>query len=404
MCRRKSMKVLLLENIHTVAAATFEQAGFAAKRLPSALEPEDLAQEIHDAVFIGVRSRTQLTEDLLQQAPLLLAIGAFSIGTNNIALKEAMIRGIPVFNAPYSSARSVAELTVAEIVLLLRNVIDKILKMHQGRWEKNSRGSYETRGKKLGIIGYGNIGSQVGHLAEDLGMEVYYYDIADKLSLGNAKPVDSLDELLAIADVVTVHVDGRPENRNLIGREEFAKMKDGAIFLNLSRGYVVDLEALYDALVSGKLAGAGIDVFPQEPRNSNGAFQTPLQGLPNVILTPHIGGSTEEAQENIGRFVAQKLLDYYRTGTTTLSVNFPNVQLPPVQNAHRLIHIHRNVPGVLSELNAVFARNNVNILSQYLRTNEDIGYVITDVDRDYQPSLLEELHRVKATIRVRVLY
>ena len=363
-----------------------------------------MAKEIHDAVFIGVRSRTQLSDAVLEQAPLLLAIGAFSIGTNNIALKEAMLRGIPVFNAPYSSARSVAELTIAEIVMLLRNVVDKILKMHQGRWEKSSRGSYETRGKKLGIIGYGNIGSQVGHLAEDLGMEVYYYDIADKLSLGNAKPVASLDELLAIADVVTVHVDGRPENRNLIGREEFAKMKDGAIFLNLSRGYVVDLQALYDALVSGKLAGAGIDVFPQEPRNSSDTFQTPLQGLPNVILTPHIGGSTEEAQENIGRFVAQKLLDYYRTGTTTLSVNFPNVQLPPVQNAHRLIHIHRNIPGVLSELNAVFARNNVNILSQYLRTNEDIGYVITDVDRDYQPSLLEELHRVKATIRVRVLY
>ncbi len=398
------MKVLLLENIHAAAAETLQQAGFTVKRFPSALEPEELAEEIHDAVFVGVRSRTQLSGALLEQAPLLLAIGAFSIGTNNIALKEAMLRGIPVFNAPYSSARSVAELTVAEIVLLLRNVIDKILKMHQGRWEKSSRGSHETRGKKLGIIGYGNIGSQVGHLAEDLGMEVYYYDIADKLSLGNAKPVSSLDELLAIADVVTVHVDGRSENRNLIGREEFAKMKDGAIFLNLSRGYVVDLEALYDALVSGKLAGAGIDVFPQEPRNSSDTFQTPLQGLPNVILTPHIGGSTEEAQENIGRFVAQKLLDYYRTGTTTLSVNFPNVQLPPVQNAHRLIHIHRNIPGVLSELNTVFARNNVNILSQYLRTNEDIGYVITDVDRDYQPSLLEELHRVKATIRVRVLY
>ncbi len=398
------MKVLLLENIHTAAAETLQQAGFTVERFPSALEPWELAKEIHDAVFVGVRSRTQLSDAVLEQAPLLLAIGAFSIGTNNIALKEAMLRGIPVFNAPYSSARSVAELTIAEIVLLLRNVIDKILKMHQGRWEKSSRGSYETRGKKLGIIGYGNIGSQVGHLAEDLGMEVYYYDIADKLSLGNAKPVSSLDELLAIADVVTVHVDGRPENHNLIGREEFAKMKDGAIFLNLSRGYVVDLDALYDALVSGKLAGAGIDVFPQEPRNSSDAFQSPLQGLPNVILTPHIGGSTEEAQENIGRFVAQKLLDYYRTGTTTLSVNFPNVQLPPVQNAHRLIHIHRNIPGVLSELNTVFARNNVNILSQYLRTNEDIGYVITDVDRDYQPSLLEELHRVKATIRVRVLY
>ncbi len=398
------MKVLLLENIHAAAAEILRQAGFTVRQFPAALEAEELAKEIHDAVFIGVRSRTQLSDAVLEQAPLLLAIGAFSIGTNNIALKEAMLRGIPVFNAPYSSARSVAELTIAEIVMLLRNVVDKILKMHQGRWEKSSRGSYETRGKKLGIIGYGNIGSQVGHLAEDLGMEVYYYDIADKLSLGNAKPVASLDELLAIADVVTVHVDGRPENRNLIGREEFAKMKDGAIFLNLSRGYVVDLQALYDALVSGKLAGAGIDVFPQEPRNSSDTFQTPLQGLPNVILTPHIGGSTEEAQENIGRFVAQKLLDYYRTGTTTLSVNFPNVQLPPVQNAHRLIHIHRNIPGVLSELNAVFARNNVNILSQYLRTNEDIGYVITDVDRDYQPSLLEELHRVKATIRVRVLY
>ncbi len=398
------MKVLLLENIHPVAAELFQNAGFEVERLATALEEQELIDKVHDVVFLGVRSRTTVSPEVLAHAPLLLGIGAFSIGVNNIDLEQAMLTGIPVFNAPYSSARSVAELVVAEIIFLLRNVIDKILKMHQGKWEKSSQRSFETRGKKLGIIGYGNIGSQVGHLAEDLGMEVYYFDLEDKLSLGNAKPVDSLDELLAIADVVTVHVDGRPENRNLIGRDEFAKMKDGAIFLNLSRGYVVDIDALYEALTSGKLAGAGIDVFPKEPKNARDDFATPLQGLPNVILTPHIGGSTEEAQENIGRFVAQKLLDYYRTGTTTLSVNFPNVQLPPVRRAHRLLHIHRNIPGVLSELNAVFARNSVNIESQYLRTNAQIGYVITDVSQDYQPSLLEELHRVKATIRVRVLY
>lgn len=398
------MKAVLTENIHPVAKKIFEDAGITTITFPKALDEEELLEYVSDIHFLGVRSRTKVSAKVLKNAPLLLAIGAFSIGFDNIDTIAAMRLGIPVFNAPYSSARSVAELAIAEIILLLRNVLEKNTKMHQGIWDKSLSKSHEVRGKTLGIIGYGNIGSQVGHLAEDLGMEVLYYDVVDKLRLGNAKPVSSLEELLAVADVVTIHVDGRPENKHLIGKSEIQKMKDGAILINLSRGFVVDLEAVREAILSGKLRGAGIDVFPDEPKEPKSQFSCPLQGLPNVFLTPHIGGSTVEAQFNIGEFVARKLLDYYTTGSTTLSLNFPHVQLPPISDGHRFIHIHENVPGILSELNTIFAQHNVNIVAQYLRTNERIGYVITDIERDYPPSLLEKLHKIRHTIRVRILY
>jgi D-3-phosphoglycerate dehydrogenase len=334
-----------------------------------------------------------------------MAIGTYCIGTNQVDLDAASLRGIAVFNAPYSNTRSVAELVIAEIIFLIRQLYNKIAGAHQGVWDKSAHSAREVRGKKLGIVGFGNIGSQVSTLAEAMGMDVYYFDIVDKLSIGNATRMPTLHDLLKTSDVLTIHVDGNPANTNLIDEEEFSVMKDGVFLLNLSRGYVVNIEALAANLKSGKVAGAAVDVFPYEPKDGKERFSSPLQGIPNVILTPHIGGSTEEAQENIADFVSSKLLDYVNTGSTFTSVNFPKINAPKADdsNSHRLLHVHQNVPGVLSQINGIFAKNNVNVLSQYLRTNELIGYAIADVDREYKESLFDDLLQVGHTIRVRIL-
>lgn len=398
------MKALLLENIHLSGVEVLRAKGVDVTCKKQSLSENDLIEALQGVSLLGIRSRTQITSNVLESAPDLLAIGAFCIGTNQIDLKSAAIRGVPVFNAPYSNTRSVAEMVIGEIIVLTRRLFDKSIKAHRGEWDKSAAGSREIRGKNLGIIGFGNIGSQVSMMAESLGMRVYYYDAVDKLSIGNTVKMSSLEELLEVADILTLHVDGSPDNNNLIGKAEFDRMKTGVIFLNLSRGHVVDISALSDALRSGKVAGAAVDVFPVEPSGNDNPFESPLQGLPNVILTPHIGGSTEEAQADIGAFVASKLIEYYETGSSFVSVNLPRIQLPSVNNTHRLLHIHHNVPGVLSQLNSIFARNSVNVVSQYLQTNEHIGYVIADVDKEYNDSLLDDLKNIDHTIRVRILY
>lgn len=399
------MKTLLLENIHPSAVAMLESNDVHVLSATNALDEESLIAKLEGVSILGIRSRTQIPSRVLEHARDLLAIGAYCIGTNQIDLHAASLNGVAVFNAPYSNTRSVAELVIAEIVLLIRRLYDKITKAHQGVWDKSSEHAREVRGKKLGIIGFGNIGSQVSTLAEAMGMDVYYYDVVDKLSIGNATRVSSLKELLSIAQIVTVHVDGNPANKNLLGEKEFDAMNDGVILLNLSRGHVVNVDVLARNIKSGKVAGAAIDVFPKEPAHGGDPFTSPLQGLPNVILTPHIGGSTEEAQENIAHFVSSKLLEYVRTGSTYTSVNFPRISLPTSDGSqsHRLLHVHHNVPGVLSHINGIFAKNNVNVLSQYLRTNELIGYAIADVDKEYKDSLLDDLANVDHTIKVRIL-
>ena len=399
------MKTLLLENIHSSAAETLTHNGLQVESIKSALDEESLIARLDGVSILGIRSGTQITNRVLDRSKNLLAIGAYCIGTNQIDLNAASLHGVAVFNAPYSNTRSVAELVIAEIILLIRHLYDKIVKAHQGVWDKTAENAREVRGKKLGIIGFGNIGSQVSTLAEAMGMDVYYYDVVDKLSIGNATRVTTLKELLEIAQVITIHVDGNPTNANLIDEEEFRMMNDGVILLNLSRGHVVNVDALAQNLRSGKVAGAAIDVFPNEPKNIKETFSSPLRGLPNVLLTPHIGGSTEEAQDNIAHFVSSKLSEYVHTGSTFTSVNFPRISLPDTDGSqsHRLLHVHRNVPGVLSHINGIFAKNNVNVLSQYLRTNELIGYAIADVDREYKDSLFHDLETVENTIRVRIL-
>jgi D-3-phosphoglycerate dehydrogenase / 2-oxoglutarate reductase len=399
------MKTLLLENIHPNAAELLTSSGVQVQSAGSALDEESLIAKLEGVSILGIRSRTQITSHILENARDLLAIGAYCIGTNQIDLNAAALRGVAVFNAPYSNTRSVAELVVAEIVLLIRRLYDKVVKAHQGVWDKSTENAREVRGKKLGIIGFGNIGSQVSTLAEAMGMDVYYYDVVDKLRIGNATRVATLKELLSVAQIITIHVDGNPANTNLIDDIEFEVMNDGVIVLNLSRGHVVNVDALARNIKSGKVAGAAIDVFPKEPAHGNDPFTSPLQGLSNVILTPHIGGSTEEAQENIAHFVSSKLLEYVRTGSTYTSVNFPRISLPNSDGSqsHRLLHVHRNVPGVLSHINGIFAKNNVNVVSQYLRTNELIGYAIADVDKEYKDSLLDDLAKVDHTIKVRIL-
>ncbi|HMI66191.1 MAG TPA: phosphoglycerate dehydrogenase, partial [Cyclobacteriaceae bacterium] len=324
--------------------------------------------------------------------------------TNQINLEEATRRGVAVFNAPFSNTRSVVELTIAEIIMLIRNIPDKSNKMHKGEWDKSAKGSFEIRGKNLGIIGYGNIGAQLSVLAENLGMKVYYYDREEKLALGNATKCKTQKELLGLADVVTLHIDGRESNTNLIGQEEFGQMKKGVIFLNLSRGHVVDIKALKENILNGKVSGCSIDVFPHEPLSNDEEFVSELRGLPNTILTPHIGGSTAEAQVNIGNFVPVKLMDYINTGSTSNSVNFPNLTLPTHENAHRLIHIHNNVPGILAKINHVLADHGINIAGQYLKTTESIGYVITDINKDYDKDVIKEMRAIENTIKFRVLY
>jgi D-3-phosphoglycerate dehydrogenase len=398
-------RALLLENIHPGAAEIISEAGFEVETERRALDEGELAGRLADGntALLGIRSRTQVTEAVLDKASHLLAIGAFCIGTNQIDLPGATRRGVAVFNAPFSNTRSVVELVIAEIIALTRRLTDKNREMHSGVWSKSASGAHEVRGRRLGIVGYGNIGSQLSVLAENLGMSVAFYDTADRLALGNARRMDSLEELLAWADVVTLHVDGRPDNRGLFGEAEFAAMRQGSLFLNLSRGFVVDHGSLRDHIESGHIAGAAVDVFLEEPSGNDTTFSSRLQGLPNVILTPHIGGSTEEAQVDIGRFVAKKLADYVRAGSTAMSVNMPNVDLPARAGAHGLVHIHRNTPGVLAAINAIFAEHRINIEGQALGTRGDVGYVITDIASDYTDEMLGRLAHMDETIRLRVL-
>lgn len=391
-----------MENIHPEATRILTEAGLQVDARPTALEGDELIEALDGVAVLGIRSRTQVTAQVLERVPdTLQVIGAFSIGTNQINLEKAASQGIACFNAPYSNTRSVVELVMAEIVSLARRLSEKNRNMHAGVWNKSASGSHEVRGRSLGIVGYGNIGSQLSVLAEAFGMQVMYYDIADKLALGNARRCDSLDELLASAETVTLHVDGRRENRMLFGPEQFAKMRDRALFLNLCRGFVVDEHALAENIKSGRIAGAAIDVFNTEPKSPSDPFVSELQGLDNVILTPHIGGSTQEAQFDIGRFVSGKLIDYLSTGNTMMSVNLPQVHTP-AQIGHRVLHIHKNVPGVLADLNRVLSQHNANIAFQTLSTNETVGYVVTDVT-DGLPALASGMSAVANTIRVRVL-
>ncbi len=401
---KNRIQVLLLENVHLVATELMKAEGFHVETYPAGLEEDELCEKIRNVSVLGIRSKTQVTAKVLESANRLMAIGAFCIGTNQIDLKEATRKGIAVFNAPFSNTRSVVELALSEMILLLRNITDKSAGMHQGKWDKSASGSYEIRGKKLGIVGYGNIGAQLSVIAENLGMRVYYYDCEEKLALGNAIKCKSLKELLGVADIITLHVDGRESNTDLIGHDQFALMKKDVIFLNLSRGHVVNVKALRENILTGKVAGCAVDVFPTEPISNAEEFVSELRGLPNTILTPHIGGSTAEAQENIGNFVPGKLMDYINTGSTSNSVNFPNLTLPILENAHRLIHIHDNVPGILARINKVLADNEINIAGQYLKTNEHIGYVITDINKHYNKDVVKELRAIEHTIKFRVLY
>ncbi|SDR97052.1 phosphoglycerate dehydrogenase [Gramella sp. MAR_2010_147] len=401
---KNRIKVLLLENVHTDAVAIMKNEGYNVSTISGALDEDELAEKIKDVSVLGIRSKTNLTEKVLENANRLIAVGAFCIGTNQIDLEACLKKGVAVFNAPYSNTRSVVELAIGEIILLMRNLPDRIAEMHKGEWNKSAMGSYEIRGKKLGIVGYGNIGAQLSVVAEAIGFDVYYYDLVEKLALGNATKCGSLQELFEKVDVVTLHVDGRKENKNMIGDREFSWMKNGSIFLNLARGQVVDVDALRKHMESGRITGAGVDVFPKEPKTNKEEFESTLRGLPNLILTPHIGGSTQEAQENIGNFVPGKIINYINTGGTTNSVNFPNLQLPILENAHRLIHIHHNKPGIIAHINKVLAAHDINIVGQYLKTNETIGYVITDIDKEYDAEVIKELKGIQGTIRFRVLY
>jgi D-3-phosphoglycerate dehydrogenase len=401
---KSRIKVLLLENIHRDAVRALREEGYTVETASGGLGEAGLTEKIRDVSILGVRSKTAIARSALQHAQSLMAVGVFGIGTNHIDLDACAEHGVIVFNAPYGNTRSVVELVIGNIIMLMRKAADRSAELHRGIWRKSATGCYELRGKKLGIVGYGNIGSQLSVLAEALGMDVYYHDIAERLRLGNATKCVTLRELLELVDVVTVHVDGRPENEGLFGATEFSAMKEGALFLNLSRVMVVDVEALAECITSGHIAGAALDVFPQEPKKDGAGFSSPVLGLPNVILTPHIGGSTLEAQQNIGRFVAEALISFVNTGDSSTSINFPQVQLPVLRNAHRLIHVHLNKPGVLSDINGLFVKYNINILGQYLKTTERIGYVITDVSKKYNKSLLGELKKVSHTIKFRVLY
>jgi D-3-phosphoglycerate dehydrogenase len=394
-------KIVLFENIHSSALGVFRAAGFDNIVAHAAALPADrLLEEISDAHIVGIRSRTQLTSERLAAASNLRAVGCFCIGTNQVDLNFAMERGVPVFNAPFSNTRSVAELVLAEAILLLRRIPEKNARVHQGHWDKTANGAFETRGKTLGIIGYGNIGGQVGTLAESLGMRVVFYDVEAKLPLGNARQAGSLDDLLAEADVVTLHVPGTRSTENIVNAETLAKMKPGSILINASRGTVVDIDALHAALVSGHVGGAAIDVFPVEPRSTDEPLASPLVNMPNVILTPHIGGSTMEAQENIGREVAEKLVSFLRSGATKGAVNFPELPYTDREaGTTRLLHVHRNVPGALATLNNLFAEHKLNIASQQLQTRGDIGYVLTDLAGGDVQSVLEALRKHPITVR-----
>ncbi len=402
---KSKIKFLLLEGVHQNAVDTLKAAGYTNIEYHTGSLPEaELKEKIADAHFIGIRSRTHLTEEIFDCAKKLVAVGCFCIGTNQVDLNAARERGIAVFNAPYSNTRSVAELVLAEAILLLRGIPEKNAVCHRGGWIKSAANSFEIRGKKLGIVGYGSIGTQLSVLAEALGMQVYFYDVVTKLPLGNAQQVGSLHELLGLADIISLHVPELPSTQWMIGEKEIRAMKKGAILLNASRGTVVEIEPLAQAIKDEHLIGAAIDVFPVEPRSNNEEFMSPLRGLDRVILTPHIGGSTAEAQANIGLEVAEKLVKYSDNGTSVSSVNFPEVALPSHPGKHRLLHIHKNIPGVMSAINRVFAENGINISGQFLQTNESVGYVVIDVDAAYSDLALQKLHEVEGTIRARVLF
>lgn len=404
---KRRIKCLLLEGIHARAAEAFHADGYLSVRtLPKSLAGDALTSALKDVHFLGIRSRTEITSAVIAAAPKLAAIGCYCIGTNQVDLKAAALRGIPVFNAPYSNTRSVAELVVGEAIMLLRGIPEKNALVHRGGWTKSANGSVEVRGKTLGIVGYGHIGTQVGILAEHLGMRVIFYDIAGKLPLGNARPVSKLGTLLAESDVVTLHVPETPATKHLIGRSQLAHMKKGSHLINAARGLVVDLDALADALERRHLAGAALDVFPVEPKGNDEEFKSPLRRFDNVLLTPHIGGSTIEAQENIGLEVSDKLVRYSDNGSTVTAVNFPEVTLPEHAGTGtcRLLHVHRNVPGVLAHINEKFGHRGVNISAQYLQTNEHIGYCVMDVDAAASEVAIDELQTVTGTIRARLLY
>ena len=403
--QKSKIKFLLLEGVHQSAIDALAKAGYTnVVTYPKALPTEDLKQEIKDAHFVGIRSRTQLSEDVLDAAERLVAIGCFCIGTNQVDLEAAARQGVPVFNAPFSNTRSVAELVMAEVILLLRGVPQRSAAAHRGEWQKSATGSFECRGKTLGIIGYCNIGMQLGVIAESLGMKVVYFDVESKLPLGNAQPKATLRALLEESHVVSLHVPQHASTELLIGRQEIAEMRSGAMLINASRGNVVDLDALAEALNDNHIGGAAIDVFPVEPRSNNDEFQSPLRGIDQCILTPHIGGSTQEAQENIGVEVAEKLTRYSDNGTTTSAVNFPEVALPEHEGKHRLLHVHQNIPGIMSAINQVFSDSAVNVSGQYLQTMGDTGYVVIDIESDYSNTLISQLSAIEGTLRTRVLF
>ena len=389
--------------MHPAAFDNLSEDGFSVELVKESLSEDQLIDKIKGVHVLGVRSKTQVTKNVLDAANKLLVVGAFCIGTTQIDLDYCRKKGVVVFNAPYSNTRSVVELAIGQIIMLMRHVFPRSMEIHNGLWNKTAANSREVRGKNLGIVGYGNIGKQLSVLAEAIGMRVYYYDIDDKLAIGNAVKCDTLENLLNVSDVVTLHIDDNKANHDFIGEREINQMKNGSMLINLSRGFVVDIKALVNALKSGKLAGAAVDVYPEEPR-SNGEFMTELQGLTNVILTPHIGGSTEEAQRNIADFVPNKIMDYVNSGNTVDAVNFPNIRLPKQKNAHRFLHIHKNVPGVMAKINKVLAKYEMNITGQYLSTDIEVGYVITDLDKEYNKEVIKALKSVENTIKFRVLY
>ncbi|KQT00924.1 phosphoglycerate dehydrogenase [Cellulomonas sp. Leaf395] len=397
------LKALLLENLHPQARSILETAGFDVTTRTGALDEAELIEALDGVHLLGIRSKTHVTAEVLAASPSLVAIGAYCIGTNQIDLAEAAARGVAVFNAPFSNTRSVVEIAIADIISLTRRQTELDRAMHDGIWNKSATGAHEIRGRTLGIIGYGNIGTQLSVLAENLGMSVVFYDTAEKLSLGNARRMSTLDELLETADIVTLHVDGRSGNAGLFGAKQFARMRPGAVFLNLSRGFVVDYAALRDAIVAGHVSGAAVDVFPVEPKRKGDPFESELRGLANVILTPHTGGSTEEAQEAIGQFVSNKVRDYLATGSTTLSVNLPNLALEQQPGVHRLAYLHRNVPGVLAAVNATLAEHGVNIEGQLLATRGELGYVVTDAGASVDPAVIEALSTRPESVRLRLL-
>lgn len=402
---KEKIKILFLENISDKAVQYFKQNGYTnVKKIGGALSEEELIKEVKDVHLLGIRSKTQITQKVLDAATKLQAIGCFCIGVNQVNLKAARRKGVVVFNAPYSNTRSVAELVIGLSIMLIRRIPDKNKAAHEGIWNKEAKGSFELRGKTLGLVGYGNIGSQVSVLAEALGMKVLFYDVETKLPLGNAASSKNLKELLSSSDIISLHVPETAQTKNLINKGNIKHFKKGSILINYARGEVVDLSALAKALKEGDLGGAAIDVFPWEPEKNGDRFETPLQGLSNVILTPHIGGSTEEAQQNIGDDVSAKLYNYLEKGITYGSHTVPAISLPPVEGAHRILHIHNNVPGVLSAINTELASHNINIVGQYLKTNDEIGYVVLDVDKKLSKQALELLKDVKETIKVRILY